>query len=91
MSDHSRPGLAIDCAELVEIVTDYLEGAVDEPTRAEIEAHLALCPGCDIYLTQMRETIRTLGHVPVESLSDAAATALLSAFGDFHAARPPRS
>jgi anti-sigma factor RsiW len=84
MIDRSQPGLSINCVDLVELVTDYLEGALDEPTRAEIEAHLALCPGCDTYLMQMRETIRTLGHIPVETLSDEAAAELLSAFRDFH-------
>jgi anti-sigma factor RsiW len=91
MTDRSRPGLTISCIDLVELVTEYLEGALDEPTSAEVEAHLALCPGCDTYLTQMRETIRTLGHVPVESLSDEAAAELLSAFRDFHAAEAPRA
>jgi len=88
MTDRSQPGLSIDCADLVEVVTDYLEGALDEPTRAEIDAHLALCPGCDIYLAQMRETIQTLGHVPVESLSGDATKALLSVFRGFHAPDP---
>lgn len=85
MTDRSQPGLGIDCADLVELVTDYLEGSVDEPTRREVEAHLALCPGCATYLEQMRETIRTLGHVPVESLSETAKTDLMAAFREFHA------
>jgi anti-sigma factor RsiW len=78
------PGLAITCTELVEVVTDYLEGQVDDAVRAEIEAHLALCPGCDNYLQQMRETIRVLGRVPVESLSAAARDDLMNAFRTFH-------
>jgi anti-sigma factor RsiW len=91
MNDHRKPGLSIDCADLVELVTDYLEGSLDGSTRAEIEAHLALCPGCDTYLTQMRETIRTVGHVPVESLSADATAELMSAFRDFHAQGAPRT
>jgi anti-sigma factor RsiW len=91
MTDRSQPGLSIDCAELVELVTDYLEGVLDEPTRTEIETHLALCPGCDIYLTQMRETIRTTGHVPVQSLSDEAVDGLMHAFRDLHAPESPRT
>lgn len=84
MTDRSQPGLRIDCADLVELVTEYLEGAVDELTAAEIEAHLARCPGCDAYVAQMRETIQVLGHVPVESLSDEAVAALMSAFRNFN-------
>jgi predicted anti-sigma-YlaC factor YlaD len=78
------PGLTITCTEVVEVVTDYLEGSVDDGLRAEIEAHLALCPGCDAYLDQMRETIRVMGHVPVESLSDTARDELMNAFRTFH-------
>lgn len=89
MTDRGQPGLSIDCADLVELVTDYLEGAVDEPTRAEIEAHLALCPGCDIYLTQMRDTIQAVGHVPVQSLSSDAVDGLMTAFRGFRAPESP--
>lgn len=88
MTDRSRPGLHIDCADLVELVTEYLEGALDEPVAAEIEAHLDLCPGCDAYLAQMRETIQVLGHVLVESLSDEAVAELMSAFRDFNSRNP---
>jgi anti-sigma factor RsiW len=84
MTDPGQPGTSIDCAEIVELVTNYLEGVLDEPTTTEFEAHLALCDGCDTYLEQMRETIRTLGHLHVESLSDKAVDELRSAFRDFH-------
>jgi anti-sigma factor RsiW len=55
------PGLQIDCIEIVELVTDYLEGALDDATRDEMEAHLVLCPPCQNYLDQMRATIDLLG------------------------------
>jgi anti-sigma factor RsiW len=79
------PGVTITCAEVVELVTDYLEGLVADDLRAEIEAHLALCPGCATYLEQMRETIRVMGRVPVESLSDSARDELMQAFRTFRA------
>ena len=53
-----------------------------------MEAHLALCPGCDAYLTQMRATIDELGHVPVGTLSEQAQDDLMKAFRTFH---PPGS
>lgn len=84
MTDHTEPGLTIRCAEVVELVTDYLEGAVDEATRTEIEAHLTLCAGCTEYLRQMRNTIQELGYVPVDTLSDRAKRELMAAFRDFH-------
>jgi anti-sigma factor RsiW len=84
VTDTPAPGMSISCQEVVEIVTDYLEGQLDEATRTELEAHLALCPGCDLYLEQMRATIDELGHVPVESLSEQAQSDLMSAFRTFH-------
>ena len=78
------PGMTISCQEVVEIVTDYLEGALDDATVTELEAHLALCPHCHVYLEQMRRTIDELGHVPVESLSEQAQMDLLAAFRTLH-------
>jgi anti-sigma factor RsiW len=92
MSDDTQspaPGMTISCQEVVELVTDYLEGALDDATRVELEAHLALCPGCDTYLEQMRMTIDQLGHVPVETLSDEAQADLVAAFRTFHSPDPP--
>ena len=71
------------CREFVELVTDYLEGALDEDTARRVEAHLALCPGCDTSLSQMKETASRLGEIPVESLSAETQSTLLSAFRDF--------
>jgi anti-sigma factor RsiW len=80
MTEAGRPGLSVDCDEVVELVTGYLEGVLDTATRTEVEAHLALCPGCEEYLRQMRATIDALGHVPPETLSVGARSALLQAF-----------
>ena len=88
MTDPAAPGTTITCQEVVELVTDYLEGQLDRATRAEIEVHLSLCEGCATYLDQMRQTIRELGRVPVEGLSDRAQRDLLAAFRDYHG-RPP--
>ena len=84
MTDDADPGMTISCQELVELVTDYLEGELDDATRTELEAHLALCPGCRIYVQQMRETIDRLGHVPVDTLSEQAQAELMSAFRTLH-------
>ena len=54
---------ALSCQELVELVTDYLEGALDvgDQTRA-FDAHIAGCPDCTRYLQQLELTIRDHGH-----------------------------
>ena len=70
----------LDCNQVVELVTAYLEGTLESGTAAAVELHLAGCEGCDIYLEQMRATIGTLGALPSETVSDDARTALLNAF-----------
>jgi anti-sigma factor RsiW len=73
----------LTCQELVELVTDYLDGALDEDTATRFEQHLALCPGCETYLNQMKETASLLGEIPVETLSEETQETLLQAFRDF--------
>jgi anti-sigma factor RsiW len=81
-NEQRSPGLTITCQEIVEFVTDYLEGKLDPQMTAEVEAHLERCDGCHTYVEQMRATIRTLGTVPVATLSETAQTELLRAFRD---------
>jgi anti-sigma factor RsiW len=68
------------CSELVEVITEYLEGALDAVDRRRFEEHLATCPGCRNYLEQMRTTIRLTGMLRSESLSPSARRGLLDAF-----------
>ena len=68
------------CRELVEVVTDYLEGRLSPLDRARFEEHLVACDACRTYLEQFRETVRALGRLPEESLSPEARNALLAAF-----------
>ena len=67
---------AIPCQEVVELVTDYLEGALPAADRRRLEAHLPDCPHCTEYLAQIRETIRLTGRVTPEDLSPAMRTDL---------------
>ena len=48
----------LECRELVELVTDYLEGALAPDERVQFELHLAVCDGCTAYLRQLRATLR---------------------------------
>jgi anti-sigma factor RsiW len=85
---NSERGLQLRCEELVELVTDYLEGAITDPDRLElIEAHLQLCDPCVVYVEQMRQTIAELGQIApanviarTEQLSDPVRAHLLDAF-----------
>lgn len=76
----------LSCQELVELVTDYLEGALPEEARVRFEEHIGPCDGCTIYLEQMRQTITVLGHLPAEALSPHAERELLQAFRGWRSA-----
>jgi anti-sigma factor RsiW len=82
MTNAAEPGWTIRCDEVVEIITDYLDGVLPADTVRELEAHLALCPGCGEYLEQMRQTLRSVGAIPLESLSEQAREDLMAAFRD---------
>ena len=63
------------CRELVELITDYLEGTLAERDRRRFEAHLPTCRGCREYLAQMRRTVATVGalrenEIPAEVMDE---------------------
>jgi len=70
----------LSCREVVELVTDYLEGALSPDERARFEEHVARCGGCTVYVEQIRATIELLGRVPEGTLSAEAEQELLEAF-----------
>jgi anti-sigma factor RsiW len=74
------PNEDLPCQELVELVTDYLEGRLAPIEQRRFEAHLALCRGCRTYLEQMRQTILALGKLSEESIDPEAKERLLGAF-----------
>lgn len=73
----------LTCAELVELVTEYLEDALPPRDRQRFEEHLASCDGCAAHLHQMRSTIAAVGRLTEEGLSEAAKRDLLEAFRDW--------
>jgi anti-sigma factor RsiW len=73
----------MDCNELVELVTAYLDGALDPDTRARVDMHLLDCDGCANYLQQFRETVRTVGKISDDELDPAFRNRLLDAFKNF--------
>jgi anti-sigma factor RsiW len=68
------------CSELVQIITEYLEGTLPPSERARFDAHLKLCEGCRIYLDQMRQTIRAVGRLSEADIPVKAKETLLLAF-----------
>jgi len=68
------------CREVVELVTDYLEGALPRRERRRLRAHLSGCEHCSEYLRQMRETIALSGTLRVEDLTPSMREALLDVY-----------
>ena len=77
MAEHSDE---LACQELVELVTDYLEGRLAPGERRRFEAHLAVCGACRVYLEQMRRTIRALGALTEDTMPPEAKERLLDVF-----------
>ena len=71
------------CKEVVEIVSDYLEGALPPEDRERFDAHLRVCDGCTSFVEQMRETIRLTGLLTVEQVPVGQRERLRRAFRDW--------
>ena len=74
------------CRELVELVTEYLEGTLLGHDRMRLEAHVAECPYCEEYIAQMRLTVEVLGKLPAEPMDPAREHVLLEAFRGWRSA-----
>jgi anti-sigma factor RsiW len=70
----------LSCREVVEILGDYLDGAMTPEDRVRLEQHLADCEGCTAYLEQLRVTIRLSGRLSEEAVSPETMAPLLEAF-----------
>ncbi len=70
----------LTCAEIVELVTDYLEERLSVFDTERFEEHLAFCDGCQGYLEQMRATIVAAGRLREEDLPSELQERLLEAF-----------
>jgi anti-sigma factor RsiW len=75
----------LSCRELVELVSDYLEGALTRAEHERFKAHIGGCDHCAAYLRQMRETLVLLGTLPADALSREAEDDLRVAFRDWKA------
>jgi anti-sigma factor RsiW len=73
----------MDCNELVELVTSYLDGSLDPDTHARFDVHLTECDGCENYLQQFSSTVATLGKISDETFDPAFRDRLLNAFRDW--------
>jgi predicted anti-sigma-YlaC factor YlaD len=73
----------LSCKELVELVTDYLEGTLARDERVRFDEHLAGCSACRTYLDQFREMIELTGRLSDDDLAPTAREALLERFAEW--------
>lgn len=92
MSDHHDDDIdpyGMTCAELVELVTDYVEGDLPAEQRACIDAHLSVCPPCVHVIDQWRTVIALTGHLGEEHADRLPADERARLMGAFRLASPP--
>ncbi|HLX88038.1 MAG TPA: zf-HC2 domain-containing protein [Acidimicrobiales bacterium] len=84
----------LQCQQAVELVTDYLEGALSRRQRRRFEAHMRSCPNCSAYLEQIQAVIATSGSITSDDLSPQARDDLTALYrrwrSDGPADDPPR-
>jgi|tagenome__1003787_1003787.scaffolds.fasta_scaffold19548386_2 hypothetical protein len=73
----------ITCQQLVEVVTDYLEGSMPPIERLRFEEHIAYCGPCIRYLEQMRQTIAVAGVLREDDLDTESREMMLRVLRDF--------
>jgi anti-sigma factor RsiW len=78
--DHDAGDAA--CVDVVEIMTDYLEGALPADEARRLERHLTTCPGCTEYVEQMRTLAGSLGGLTEEWMPAGMRAGLIAAFRD---------
>ena len=76
------------CQEMVELITDYLEGSLSRSERRRFDAHLSGCEHCTEYLRQMRTTIDLTGHLRAEDLTPAMRSELSEVYRKWRAESP---
>jgi anti-sigma factor RsiW len=82
-----QPAPGMDCNELVELVTDYLEMRLSPADLQRFKAHLEECDACQTYLEQIRQSVAVVGTLSEETLPQGAADALLAEFRDWKRTR----
>ena len=68
------------CREIVELITDYLEGSFTLSQRLRFQMHIGLCFACRSYLCQMKYTVATLRQLPSEPVPTQVKEALMKRF-----------
>jgi anti-sigma factor RsiW len=79
----STPSTMLSCREVVELVSEYLDGNLGPEEHARVREHLDGCDGCEGFVEQVRATVRAVGQVQPDALDDQARERLLQAFREW--------
>lgn len=72
----------LQCREVVDILTDYLEGALPAERRVVLEQHLLFCDGCSAYVDQLRASIALTGRLQEADVPAPVMDRLVRAFAE---------
>lgn len=78
-----RRALRITCADALELMTEFLEEALQPGDRERLEHHLDGCEACAVYLDQLRKTVtvvRAVGGRDEFVVDDATMSGLLARY-----------
>jgi anti-sigma factor RsiW len=70
----------LTCRELVELITDYVEGALDAARHASVVRHLSECDECLRHAAQPQQTGGVLASMPADKVSAADRAALVATY-----------
>jgi anti-sigma factor (TIGR02949 family) len=85
MAEHAHDH-RVTCQEVVELVTEYLDGSLSPADAALFEEHLNFCDPCVVYVDEIRSTIATVGRIAEEDVPPDMREQLLAAFRDWRRA-----
>ena len=80
----------VTCQQLVDLLTDYLDGVLDPQRRADVERHIVICGGCANYVDQMRSTVELMSRLAADDPGDEQAGELLGIFRRWREGLPDR-
>ena len=73
-------GHELSCADVVELLTDYVEGALQRAVADRVTVHLSRCEDCTVYLDQMSRTVAAMRDTELSGLPEGACAELVDAF-----------
>jgi anti-sigma factor RsiW len=86
----SNESVDLNCRQVTDLVTNYVEGALPKNERLAFEQHVAICPPCRAYFAQMRTVVRVAGSLREDDLPESVRESLVSAFRRWKEGDPER-